>query len=208
MARGHEKADRALPEGIPYYEQGRERVTLPFALPFWVISDTHFLHARINEEFEACRAALGRSTDVDELMIERWREVVGPEDTVIHLGDLALGKREDFAPISARLPGRKLMLRTGNHDRRTKAWYAEHGFVLIPEFWLPYRGWRVRFTHRPDDARAFTCHPRTLNAHGHTHSKTREDRRLINLSVEAQGFRPRLASDVLDERLAELAGGA
>lgn len=191
----------------PYVKRGSKgrsvRVELGFGLPDWIISDTHFLHTRLNEVYEAeARQVLGSS--VDEALISRWREVVGSNDLVLHLGDLCLGKREDFAAISTRLTGRKLMLKTGNHDRRPREWYEEHGFLLVPEFWLDWRGWRVRFTHRPDDERLFVSHPKTLNVHGHIHSKTRDNRRLINASVEVQDFRPWRLAQLLDTRIAEL----
>jgi calcineurin-like phosphoesterase family protein len=71
-------------------------------------------------------------------------------------------------------------------------------------FTADYDGWKVRFTHRPDDEHKFVCYPKRLNVHGHAHSKTRGDRRLINLSVEAIDFRPVWITDVLDERITEL----
>jgi calcineurin-like phosphoesterase family protein len=171
---------------------------LPFRFPGWVISDTHFLHARL-EEYEPIRRTLGQDHNV--VMVERWRETVRENDIIVHLGDLVLGKRSEFARIADRLPGRKFMLKTGNHDRRSRAWYTEHGFTLIPEFWMDYRGWRVRFSHRPDDEHRYVQYPLVLNVHGHIHSNTRADRRLINVSAEAIDFRPVWITDALDARI-------
>jgi len=168
----------------------------------WVLGDSHFLHDNILDYEAEARQALGR--DHNLVMIERWREVVGEDDVVLHLGDLALGRKDDFAEIAAQLPGHKYMLKTGNHDRRSRAWYAEHGFTLIPEFSVDYAGWKVKVTHRPDDERKFVCYPKHLNVHGHVHSKTREDRRLISLSVEAIDFRPVWFEDALAGRIGEL----
>lgn len=184
----------------PYTDSG----PLPFRFPGWVISDTHFLHRKLAEEYEPIRQTLGRDHNV--VMIDRWQQAVDDSDTIVHLGDLMLGKRDQFAPIAERLPGRKFMLKTGNHDRQSKRWYHEHGFPLIPEFWVDYRGWRVRFTHRPDEDHRYVRFPRTLNVHGHVHSSTRADRRLINLSVEVTGFQPVWITDVLDARIGELEG--
>src|ERR1035437_9480611 len=168
---------------------------------FFCLGDSHWNHANITVYEEEARMNL--PCDHNVVMVERWREVVGEDDVVVHLGDLALGKNDDFARIADQLPGRKYILR-GNHDKRSRAWYAEHGFTLIPEFWVDYGSWKVRFTHRPDDEHKFVCYPKRLNVHGHVHSKTRGDRRLINLSVEAIEFRPVWITDVLDERIAEL----
>jgi len=183
-------------------------VNKDYSLPMFdggcfVLGDTHWLHSRLMEDYEAeARQASGRDNNL--VMIERWREVVGEDDVVLHLGDLALGSKDDFAAIAAQLPGRKYMLKTGNHDKRSRAWYAEHGFTLIPELYIDHAGWKIKVTHRPDDAHEFVCYPKHLNVHGHVHSKTRGDRRLINLSVEAIDFRPVWLEDVLDERIAEL----
>jgi len=183
-------------------------VDADYKLPYlnngcFVIGDTHFLHTKLATEYEAeARQALERDHNV--VMVERWRETVKDNDTVLHLGDLALGKKDEFDRISAMLPGKKYMLKTGNHDRRSRKWYAEHGFTLIPEFWIDYAGWKIRVTHRPDDDRKYVSYPKHLNVHGHVHSNTRQDRRLINLSVEAIDFRPVWLTDVLDERIQEL----
>src|ERR1039458_9188740 len=145
---------------------------LPFEFPAWVTSDQHWNHARI-VEFEPVRLTL--PADHNQVMIERWCEVVADDDTVIHLGDVCLGKKEDFAAISELLPGRKFLMR-GNHDRAPASFYEQHGFTLIPEFWLDYRGYRVRFQHRPDYDRVFVCYPKTLVVHGHVHHKSLDDR--------------------------------
>lgn len=184
-----------MPDLRPYTTNG----PLPFWLPGWVISDTHFHHRRITE-YEPIRETL--DGDHNHVMINRWQETVSPRDVVLHLGDLMLGKAADFtAQIADSLPGRKFMLSTGNHDRQSRSWYAQNGFKLIPEFWVNYHGWRVRVTHRPDDEHEYVRFPRTLNLHGHVHSATRDDPLLINASVEVRDFRPAWFTDLLDDRI-------
>lgn len=185
----------------PYVDKDYQ---LPFQFPGWVISDTHFLHKNI-PIYEPCRQELGR--DHNDVMLDNWKEMVAEDDVVLHLGDLTLGRRSEFGSISEELPGQKFMLKTGNHDKRSRSWYAAHGFTLVPESWLDYKGWKVRFTHWPDDERRYTQYPKTLNVHGHVHSQTRADRKLINLSVEATDFRPVWITDVLDKRIAYLTPG-
>lgn len=81
---------------------------------FYCLGDTHWLHANIVEyEAEARQALPG---DHNRVMLDRWCETVGVDDTVLHLGDLALGKKDDFRSIADRLPGKKYMLKTGNHE--------------------------------------------------------------------------------------------
>ncbi len=88
----------------------------------YYISDLHFGH-------KTAILAFGRPyADVREMnedIIRRWRERVGPEDTVYILGDL-LGYKRDPLPYLKRLPGKKVLI-LGNHDER---WIKHSGIVL------------------------------------------------------------------------------
>lgn len=53
----------------------------------FVTADSHFGHARIVELAQRPFASLA---EMDAEMVRRWNAVVGPEDVVLHLGDLAL----------------------------------------------------------------------------------------------------------------------
>lgn len=53
---------------------------------------------------------------MDETLISNWNAVVGPEDEVFHLGDVALGDKDRWVDIFKRLNGRKTLV-IGNHDR-------------------------------------------------------------------------------------------
>ena len=61
-----------------------------------------------------------------DLIIENWNRFIQPGDIVFHLGDLALGKKEDIEALVPLLNG-KLYLMRGNHDRRGKAFYTAWG---------------------------------------------------------------------------------
>ena len=100
----------------------------------FVISDTHWGHDNI---VRFCN----RPPDHDTLMVERWNDVVGPGDVVLHLGDVCAmsgGKRawwaESIAPL---LNGTKLLV-LGNHDvrkpRRRENLHnpQPHGTVTLP----------------------------------------------------------------------------
>jgi hypothetical protein len=51
---------------------------------------------------------------------------------VFHIGDLALGKKENLEGLAPLLNGRLYLLR-GNHDRRGKAFYHQLGITLVPD---------------------------------------------------------------------------
>lgn len=121
----------------------------------YLISDTHFNHQNIATYCQ-------RPTDFTELIIKRWNETVKPEDTVIHLGDVQIGKKSLW--IMPALPGRKILVR-GNHDRQQScSWWMEHGFDFACD------GMRFRncwLTHEPSTLLADGTE---LNIHGHLHN--------------------------------------
>ena len=49
-------------------------------------SDTHFSHANI---MKFCGRPFKNVGEMNNTIIKNWNDVVGPEDTVFHLGDLA-----------------------------------------------------------------------------------------------------------------------
>jgi calcineurin-like phosphoesterase family protein len=76
-------------------------------------SDTHFGHARI---IELCNRPFASVEEMNEAMIDNWNSVVGPKDSVVHLGDVALGPWVEWDGILSRLNGFKSLV-VGNHDR-------------------------------------------------------------------------------------------
>lgn len=76
-------------------------------------SDTHFSHKRI---IELCNRPFKSVTHMNEMLIYAWNETVSPDDTVYHLGDVALGPWAEWNNILTRLNGYKILI-VGNHDR-------------------------------------------------------------------------------------------
>lgn len=76
-------------------------------------SDTHFGHERI---ISLCDRPFTNVENMNENIVHNWNALVRPDDTVYHLGDVALGPIQDSLAIIQRLNGRKIMI-TGNHDR-------------------------------------------------------------------------------------------
>lgn len=77
----------------------------------WMTSDTHYSH---KNTLRYCGRPFFTIEECDEAMIERWNSKVKPEDTVYHIGDVAM----HTAPIKRILPrlnGKKILI-VGNHD--------------------------------------------------------------------------------------------
>ena len=63
----------------------------------FVISDTHFGHANMTKYHD-------RPERFDRVLIENWNRVVGKQDLIIHLGDVAVS-RSDGQPQHRTTPG-------------------------------------------------------------------------------------------------------
>ena len=87
----------------------------------WFTSDQHFGHARI---LDYCKGRAALWPDVASMnagLVERRNEVVEPGDTVINLGDVAMGIRRDNLQYLKWSAGDDVLV-PGNHD---SCW--EHG---------------------------------------------------------------------------------
>lgn len=123
----------------------------------FLISDTHLNHANIATYCD-------RPPNFTDMIIKRWNERVSWNDTVIHLGDVAIGPKQLVEDQIRRLAGRKILVR-GNHDRNSSnSWWMDHGFDFSCDGLRFQNCW---LTHEPDTSRAGGC---DLNIHGHLHN--------------------------------------
>ena len=77
-------------------------------------SDTHWNHTNI---IKYCDRPFKDVNHMNEELVRRWNEVVGPDDIVFHLGDFAYGGSDVWNSILGRLNG-KIYLVLGNHDEK------------------------------------------------------------------------------------------
>lgn len=146
-------------------------------------ADTHFGdHRTIN----IWKRPFASVAEMDALLIDRWNAVVGPEDSVWHLGDVAR-RPSDVPALLARLHGTKHLLRGNNDPDATltaQGWasigdYAEmevdgHRLVLCH---YPFRSWNGQ-------------HKRALNLHGHSHGRLKPLLRQYDVGVDVHDFTP------------------
>lgn len=99
----------------------------------YYISDLHFYHERLLDNMD-CRG-FQNVEEMNETMIRRWNEKVGPRDEVVILGDLSMGNAKQTNELLERLHGR-LYLIIGNHDKR---FLEQPGFHKERFVWIkPY----------------------------------------------------------------------
>jgi calcineurin-like phosphoesterase family protein len=151
----------------------------------WFTSDTHFFHANI---IQYCDRPFASVEEMNEVMVQRWNERVAPEDTVIHLGDFALGRSEAVTPFRKRLNGAVVLVR-GNHDRFGRQRAAEWGFqsVVEGEAELTLGGRTFVLAHHPEGP---PVAPGRVRLCGHVHNNWRLRGGVLNVGVDVWDFRP------------------
>jgi len=181
----------------------------------WFTADTHFGHAKI---IEYCDRPFDSVAAMRTGLVQRWNDVVAPDDRVLVLGDFALGRIDETLGVLAELNGTKDLI-VGNHDRpfdpnprRRADWttrYLAAGFrsvvqgtigfalagrypVLIGHF--PYAG----DSHGEDryaEQRPFDSGLPIV--HGHVHTTWRLSGRQFNVGVDVNNYTPVSEDDVI-----------
>lgn len=77
----------------------------------WFTSDTHFKHSKI---LEFCNRPFNTIEEHDQTLINNWNSVIGPDDTVFHLGDFVFGGFPKWKEIRDQLNGHIILI-VGNH---------------------------------------------------------------------------------------------
>lgn len=141
------------------------------------ISDTHFDHGNI---IRYCDRPFRTVQEMNDTLIENWNRVVGRQDTVFHLGDLAFG--QEPLKWTKRLNGNIIFI-NGSHEK-----------FGMPFFILGADGTALLLIHNPDFA------PKDWPGwivHGHKHNNNllgypfiNQDERRVNVSAELINYTP------------------
>ena len=161
----------------------------------WLISDTHFGHDKVYTTFtdrytgQNLRPWAANADEGDEYIRDMWNDMIGPDDKVYHLGDVAIPRRGLKCLKS--LPGRKILLH-GNHDIFKLKDYAEYFENMIGTSKLA----DVIISHYPIHEESIPQWAKG-NIHGHTHSDhvwnvagEIKNPRYLNVCVEQTNGKP------------------
>lgn len=162
----------------------------------YFISDTHFNHINI---IKYCNRPFKDIQEMNNAIINNWNEIVKNNDVVYHLGDFALGIKEDIYDIASKLKG-KIYLVRGNHDNWSSTKYEELGFTILRNPPIKLDEYKLILSHTPIlDKQIPTGY---INIHGHIHNKRlhecieKYDSKLysldkhINISCDVIDFKP------------------
>jgi calcineurin-like phosphoesterase family protein len=178
----------------------------------WFTSDLHFGHAGA---IKYCNRPFETVEQMNAELVRRWNFLVHPDHTIYVLGDLALCRYRDFAPIGEKLNGKKILIR-GNHDSYSVGQYERCGFQVYEELKMKFAGSTVRLSHFPyalpwwkrpwaykSELRFMDRRPPRIPGeillHGHTHGTKQTRPNMIHVGVDAWAYYPVADRDV--ERL-------
>lgn len=132
----------------------------------WFTSDTHFGHENIiryaNRPYE-------NVTDMNLSLIKAWNSVVKPQDTVYHLGDIAMGTSkspESLKHIIDTLHGEKIFI-LGNHDN--KKVLSDIGIKTYPLYEMSHQKQKIVLCHYAMRIWHHS-HKGTWHLYGHSHN--------------------------------------
>jgi len=134
---------------------------------------------------------------MDEALIERYNETVGPDDMVLWMGDAFFHMSRKWMQMKLeKLNGRKILI-LGNHDG-SRAKMLDVGFEWVErEAFIEMAGKKVRLHHYSYYGKGGVPGKRNpkpqgedVLIHGHTHSTRRVHENMINVCVEAWDYRP------------------
>jgi calcineurin-like phosphoesterase family protein len=147
----------------------------------------------------------GRPLNFNEKIANNWDKLIDKNDTVLHLGDLAIWfgpSRDIWHKFSSQRPGKKFLIR-GNHDIYQSYSYALYDYKLLEESFVTEIGQtKICFSHEPQPPEDWD-----LNIHGHIHNNYHvldydfdhlSDKH-INMSAEVREYKPWKLKDILNE---------
>src|SRR4051794_14709480 len=147
------------------------------------------------------RRPFASTGEMDEFLIARWNEKVGPDDTVWHLGDFAVRASERRVDdLLIRLNGRKHLI-TGNNDGpavlKSAGWDSVAAYAEIED-----EGTRLVLCHYA--LRTWNgMHKKALNQHGQNHGQLAPRPRQFDVGVDAWDMRPVTFGEILASRRAQ-----
>ena len=167
----------------------------------WVTADHHFGHTNI---IEFCERPFKDADHMDTEMINRWCEVVAPNDTVYYLGNISLASHRFVRAIAGRLTGHIEYIPGLDHERwlhnSVTSWENDPLFTrftirpVIHE--IKHRGYHITLSHY-----AMRSWPRSfhgsLHLFGHSHGRLPKYGYSMDVGVDTNDFYPYRLDDVV-----------
>lgn len=167
-------------------------------------SDTHFNHTNI---IRYCNRPFNCVDEMNNSLVQNWNKIITNNDVVYHLGDFALGMKEQANDIIKKLKGTIYLIR-GNHDNWSLKTYEKFGFYVLKNAPIRLDEYKLILSHVPipdcQIPNGFT------NIHGHIHNKNLYEcgegyepssyslDKHINISCDVTNFKPVSIEKILE----------
>ena len=139
----------------------------------WLISDTHFHHAKM---VDYCY----RPKDFEARIMKALCQIPYT-DILIHLGDIGMGQDQLVHNTYIKPLACKKWLVLGNHDKKSNSWYLDNSWDFVcKKFYSTYFGKRILFSHRPEKDDEYY----DINIHGHFHNSERHQQEPELLAIK------------------------
>jgi len=164
-------------------------------------ADQHFGHRAI---IEYCNRPFASVEQMDLEMIYKWNSVVGPKDTVYHLGDFTLGNRKVARRYFSQLNGFiRVLANKFHHDKRWLQDVTNYGYesiqgnlvvslppvhVLEIDLGNPHPQ-TIVLSHFPF-AVWEKKHFGAWHLHGHSHGRYHAPGKILDVGVDCNDFTP------------------
>jgi len=171
------------------------KIHLPPKGTLWFTSDQHFNHEKI---IRYTKRPFKGADEMNATLIANFNRVVGPEDIVIHCGDLGWFSHDwEIEELFSKLNGARHYVTLGNHDwmdpTETHKYTLTHApievvtqfkksdLVVLVASHYPFANWNCK-------------HRGSMCVHGHEHNKqqrySRRGQRIFDVGVDANDFTP------------------
>ena len=132
-------------------------------MKYWVITDSHFGHNRLNK-FEQ------RKDNWENILFNSMKNQIKPEDTLIHLGDVSFTNHEYYHRILTSFCKNNILCH-GNHEKESNTKYYSYSWnVIVESFNIKIYGKNIIFSHKPVKTEL-----NQINIHGHFHKENLEN---------------------------------
>ena len=153
-------------------------------------SDTHYSHANV---IKYCNRPYASAEEMDEALISNYNSVVGPNDTVWFIGDVFFCAAPTAKQILSRLNGKKKLI-LGNHDKmiRNQKPVQEMFEKIYPDLHEEnINGTLIVMCHYPM-LEWNRSHHGSFMLHGHSHGNCKYPypRRIMDVGVDPNNYRP------------------
>lgn len=154
---------------------------------WYLTSDLHLGH--VGKKYIIWKDRGFSSVDeMNEHIVTGWNNRVTDQDTVIVVGDFALGPKENVALFASRLNGNKIII-LGNHDRKALIYTSEGFNAAYKELYITIDEVPVYIRHEPDyDFKS--SNNALYHICGHVHSLWHRKGHIINVGVDLNQYQP------------------